>query len=113
MIPVVPVIPVVYVCGNFRAGFQASCAAAGGRELMESLQAEIEAQGLNWEVRRSPCLGYCGKGPNLKAHAGPLLHHCTPDSAASIIERLKSEWSLAAGAAPSRPGPPDWPPPGT
>jgi len=101
------------VCTNFRFGLTSpSCGGCGGDRLVGALRQEIAKRGLAWAVAEARCLGYCSQGPNLKAHGGPLLHHCLPDTATAIIDRLLVEWHPDTGTGLAEPDEAAWPLPG-
>lgn len=87
--------PTLFVCTNRRFGAQGSC---GARDAL-ALLAALEEAGLPWEVRPSPCLGWCADGPNVKAApGGPMLHDCR--SVADILARLaEAGWPPAPKTA--------------
>lgn len=102
------------VCGTFRMNLTTpSCAAGGGLQLMDALRGEVAARGLAWTVARSVCLGHCTIGPNLKARGGPMLHHCRPETAAAIVDRLLADWPAEDEPAEAVAAPCDWPAPGS
>lgn len=57
----------IIVCVNHRSNpDQPSCAARGGIEIADCLEAEIVRNQLNIDIERFNCLGVCERGPNLK-----------------------------------------------
>jgi hypothetical protein len=86
--------PTLYLCMTHRIGSAGSCGGAGNDRLFDALKREIAARGLTWQVAANPCMGHCGRGPNLKAApAGPFLEQCDPADPAAVIERLlKAGW---------------------
>lgn len=81
--------PEIYVCTNLRMS-GASCAGQGAHDVLKALRARPAVLGGDVSVRDSVCMGYCGKGPNVKIMGGDFHHGVAPDDAESlIVEALK------------------------
>ena len=79
------------VCTNFRANpNHPSCAARGSKLLMQAIAEEFVLNQLSIQVVASPCMGFCGQGPNVHlTPSGPFLHGVTTESLPAIIKHTK------------------------
>lgn len=83
--------PEIYVCTNLRLS-GASCAGQGSLEVLKALRGAPAVQDGAVVVRESVCLGYCGKGPNVKILGGDFHHAVSPDGVAALLdEALKHQ----------------------
>ena len=80
----------IYVCTNMRlASDQPSCAARGSRDLIERLEAGIQARHLPYEVKESVCFGHCAKGPNVKLAGQAFKHGFSADDVEQFLGGLE------------------------
>ena len=79
------------VCTNFRANpNHPSCAARGSKLLMQAIAEEFVLNQLSIQVEASPCMGFCGQGPNVHlTPSGPFLHSITKENLAELIKQTK------------------------
>lgn len=82
----------ILICTNRRlTGHTPSCAGAGAEALADELQRLITERGLAVSVERSPCLGRCTEGPNLRfAPGGEFVGALTADKLPAILARLEA-----------------------
>lgn len=78
----------VLVCTNFRSNPNTpSCGARGSEDVLAALANE----GLEIAVEKSPCLGFCNIGPNVRlAPKGVCFHTVSPKNMAKLIKDIKS-----------------------
>ena len=77
------------VCTNYRANpNNPSCAARGSEEIAAELQLKFKKNNILIEIEKSPCMGFCNAGPNLRfVPNGEFFHEV---SATKLPEILKA-----------------------
>ncbi|MBF0339648.1 MAG: (2Fe-2S) ferredoxin domain-containing protein [Magnetococcales bacterium] len=76
----------VVVCVKDRFDTAPSCAGGGGVKLIQLLEQEFAARGMEVPVRPLFCFGRCKEGPNLRiAPGGAFFTHRTPESLEEVI----------------------------
>lgn len=80
------------VCINRRLGTgQRSCVGSGSLELINQLEAMVDAEDLDIPIVRRECLGRCEQGPVMRiAPAGPFFTEIDADQLPAIFEQLKA-----------------------
>ncbi|MBT4162949.1 MAG: (2Fe-2S) ferredoxin domain-containing protein [Gammaproteobacteria bacterium] len=79
----------IVACTNFRPSTtEPSCAQRGSLELIEWLEAEIEARGLDIQIDRAVCLGHCRIGPNFRQLGGEFVHEATKKKLIELINTV-------------------------
>ena len=80
----------VYVCINKKGG--KACIGPKSREVFRALRERAkeraEQGGVEVEVERMVCMGYCDKGPNVKILGGPFFHEVDPDNVDKILDEV-------------------------
>ncbi len=82
------------VCTQEKPDGVPACSAAGGKALLESFRARVEAMGLGEKVLVTPCgcLGICGRGPNVVVYPEGRWHTSVePDDVETIVHELLSD----------------------
>ena len=82
----------ILICTNRRLTAQSpSCAWAGAEALAEELERLIAERGLGVSIKRSPCLGRCSEGPNLRfSPGGDFVGALNAESLPGILTRLET-----------------------
>jgi len=78
----------VLVCTNFRGNPNTpSCGARGSEDVLTALSNEQ----LAITIEKSPCLGFCNIGPNVRlAPNGVCFHTVSPKNMTKLIKDIKS-----------------------
>ncbi|MGC7879796.1 NAD(P)H-dependent oxidoreductase subunit E, partial [Desulforudis sp. 1190] len=65
-----------------------ACISSGGVEIYNALRKEVKAQGLEVDVVRTGCFGFCGLGPVVVTHPGAVLYcRVRPGHVTDIVEK--------------------------
>ena len=63
----------IYICINKKGG--KACIGPQSREVFRTLHKRAKDRGEEIEIQRMTCMGYCGEGPNVKIHGGPVFNN--------------------------------------
>jgi NADH:ubiquinone oxidoreductase subunit E len=81
--------PEIFVCTNLRLS-GGSCSGQGALGVLKALRRQAAVKDKRVTVKESVCMGYCGRGPNVKIMGGNFHHDVSPDAAeALVIEAIK------------------------
>lgn len=81
----------ILVCTNYRANpNNPSCAARNSKEMASDLAQQLKKKNVLIEVEKSPCMGFCNIGPNMRLiPGGEFFHEVSDKKFAEIIEAAK------------------------
>ena len=76
------------VCTNFRANpNNPSCAARNSLEVLDAIQSELTKKNIALVIEKSPCMGYCNVGPNVRlAPNGEFFHEVSAKKLAKLVK---------------------------
>jgi NADH-quinone oxidoreductase subunit F/NADP-reducing hydrogenase subunit HndC len=83
----------VFVCTKGK-----TCRKRGAREVFCALEQEIEAQGLEEQIKlkKTECMGHCGKGPTVKIKPDKVWYgSVSPRDCAEIIRSLLAKTPIS------------------
>ncbi|MFZ5897843.1 MAG: NADH-ubiquinone oxidoreductase-F iron-sulfur binding region domain-containing protein [Bacillota bacterium] len=75
-----------------------ACISSGGVEIYNALRKEVKTQGLDVDVVRTGCFGFCGLGPVVVAHPGAVFYcRVRPTHVTDIVEKHLKEGQIVEG----------------
>lgn len=75
----------ILVCINPRSGGPA-CIGEASREVFRAFRKRAKERGVDIQIDRNVCMGYCSHGPNVKILGGPFFHEVTVDDVDRILD---------------------------
>ncbi|MBY0431491.1 MAG: (2Fe-2S) ferredoxin domain-containing protein [Rhodospirillales bacterium] len=83
------------VCVNYRLGSNPSCGARGSQVVAAALEQAVRERGLVVQIVRSPCLGCCQCGPNVKPEGHAVRKGVTIKAIPAFLDELNANGNLS------------------